>query len=204
MSVLSIEKLARKNSHEHGVLTTAAIALKDIVTPPEHLDIPSLDNIPLKAVTEIDQIENPFTKLHRAAELHDSLDDQVASAEIDTLIDTLSHDLLEHMSDYERRIHLPPNHPDHVKSPGNVVALTQYQILDTFAAYDAHPTEETRKLVEFAAIHPTEKEWQDDFKKILALADREGLTLMSAFDKVIRREDSHNYDWVFNENASRP
>lgn len=169
----------------------------------------SLGNIPLKAVAELSSIHDPFKQLAHAARLHDILPDDEAAATLDPLIDSSSSELVDTLSEVDRRRRLPSGDPEHLAGSDDGVYLRADEVIASFEAHDAHPSPQTEKLVGFAIDHAVSNDLRATFANARNHANSKGIPMMDALD-VVRSQPSSfepnaitdGYDWLFDKKSS--
>lgn len=174
-----------------------------------HDSVTSIDNIPLKAVTELARIDNPFKQLAQAARLHDILPEDEVSSTLDPLIDSSSSELVDTLAEEDRRRRLPSTDPERIPGADYGVFLRPDDIIAALEAHDAHPSPHTAKLVEFAISHASSKDLRTTFGDAKQLANEKGIPMMDALDAV-RSQPSpfepsaviDGYDWLYDKKSS--
>jgi hypothetical protein len=211
MSISITERIHRRESHDDAETSfgMAKSALKNLVAPPASLEIDTLDNIPLKAVTELSRIHDPFKQLAQAARLHDMLPDEEVTATIDPLIDSSSSELVDTLAEEDRRRRLPSNDPERIPGADYGVYLRPTEVVASFEAHDAHHSPQTEKLVDFAISHASSKDLREMFGDAKKLATEKGIHIMDAL-RIIRAQPSafepnavmDGYDWLYDKKTS--
>jgi hypothetical protein len=204
MSAILTEQLRSSDFSEANRLELAKKAFRHIIAPNAHIEIETLDAIPLKAVTDLSHIHDPFEQLSAAARLHEVLPTKDVTATIDPLIDSSSHDLVAQLAEEDRRRRLPSNDPDHIHAKDDGMFLLPREVEATFMVHDAHPSPQTKMLAEFAVEHAASTDLKATFRDAKRIAEEKDIPLMDALSNVQSSPAPYEpnairegYDWLY-------
>ncbi len=171
----------------------AAIALKNIIAPP-YAAPDSFDRIPLKAITEVQSIEEPFKQLKLAVEIHEDVPAEDTIQTIDPVIDSASQRIHDELTEIDRRRSLDTRDPQYLNAPEGAVLVNPLEVEVYFQAYDTHHSEQTQKLAKFAAYHAATKDLRETFTRAIDYADERNIGLMDALEVARRAPSSFEPD----------
>lgn len=171
--------------------------------PPEQVVVsPELEAEML--IEELKVVADPFKQLDYAVALLPSLPDSMVEAELNPLIDTLSHDTLDYLQEQEASARTA-----HRISLGFDAALT------CISAWDVHRTDDTIELAKYAIDHAGEYDGREpsSVSKTYSLALERARISGISFDEALQivndeilstlsENHQYNYPFLYDRNVS--